>query len=162
MDVCRKDDVQLLTRNISTPLLRVKFYKPILGLALGMVLSLATPASGLDGVIIANDSVPVTQISASLVKDIYVGKTMYWADGQEIVLVVAGGATDATIQEASGMSSTQFRTHWQRLGFSGRGQPPKKAESVEKAIAIVRATKGAVAIVPSGTDAKGVKSLEVK
>lgn len=112
--------------------------------------------------VIANDSVPVTQIAPSLVKDIYVGKTMYWSGGQAIVLVVAGNATDEAIQEASGMSSTQFRTHWQRLGFSGRGQPPKKADDVAKAIALVKATKGAIAIVPAGTDLKGVKTLEVK
>lgn len=131
-------------------------------MVLGMVLSSSRLAHGFDGMVIANDSVPVTQIAPSLVKDIYVGKTMYWSGGQAIVLVVAGNATDEAIQEASGMSSTQFRTHWQRLGFSGRGQPPKKADDVAKAIALVKATKGAIAIVPAGTDLKGVKTLEVK
>lgn len=127
-----------------------------------MVLSSASSARGFDGMVIANDSVPASQIAPSLVKDIYVGKTMYWTGGQAIVLVMAGNVTDAAIQEASGMSSTQFRTHWQRLGFSGRGQPPKKADDVAKAIALVRATKGAIAIVPAGTEVKGVKTLEVK
>lgn len=112
--------------------------------------------------VIGNLSVPANQIAPSLVKDIYVGKTMYWGGGQAIVLVVAGNSTDGAIQEASGMSPTQFRTHWQRLGFSGRGQPPKKAEDVEKAVALVRGTKGAIAIIPTGTDVKGVKVLEVK
>jgi hypothetical protein len=129
---------------------------------LGVGLSLALQARGIDGIVIGNDSVPADQIAPSLVKDIYVGKTMYWGGGQAIVLVVAGNATDAAIQEASGMSPTQFRTHWQRLGFSGRGQPPKKADDVAKAIALVRATKGAIAIVPAGTEIKGVKTLEVK
>ncbi len=140
----------------------VRFTKPILSMVFGMVLSSASPAHGLDGLVIANDSVPVSQIAPSMVKDIYVGKTMYWSGGQAIVLVVAGNAADAAIQEASGMSATQFRTHWQRLGFSGRGQPPKKAEDVARAVALVRATKGAIAIIPAGMEAKGVKTLEVK
>jgi hypothetical protein len=127
-----------------------------------MVLSSSLSAHGFDGMVIANDNVTVGQIAPSLVKDIYVGKTMYWNGGQAIVLVVAGNATDAAIQEASGMSPTQFRTHWQRLGFSGRGQPPKKADDVAKAIALVKATKGAIAIVPAGTDVKGAKTLQVK
>jgi hypothetical protein len=127
-----------------------------------MVLSFVPQAFGLDGIVIGNESVSANQIAPSLVKDIYVGKTMYWGGGQAIVLVVAGNATDAAIQEASGMSPTQFRTHWQRLAFSGRGQPPKKADDVAKAIALVRATKGAIAIVPAGTEIKGVKTLEVK
>lgn len=129
---------------------------------MGAVWLSAFAAHALDGIVIANESVPVKDISAPMVKDIYVGKTMYWAGGQGIVLVVAGSATDTAIQEASGMSATQFRTHWQRLGFSGRGQPPKKADDVAKAVALVRATKGAIAIVPSGTDVTGLKSLEVK
>ena len=136
--------------------------KPILGTVLGMAFSLASQASALDGIVIANDSVPANQLAPSMVKDIYVGKTMYWEGGQAIVLVVAGNSTDAAIQEASGMSSTQFRTHWQRLGFSGRGQPPKKADDVARAIALVRATKGAIAIIPAGAEIAGVKTLDVK
>jgi hypothetical protein len=135
--------------------------KQPLGLLLGVLL-LSHEARSLDGIVIANDSVPADYLGQSMVKDIYVGKTMYWSGGQAIVLVVAGNSADAAVQEASGMSPTQFRTHWQRLAFSGRGQPPKKADDVAKAIALVSATKGAIAIVPVGTELKGVKTLEVK
>jgi len=58
--------------------------------------------------------------------------------------------------------ASQFKTHWQRLGFSGRGQPPKKADDVGKVIALVSDTKGAVAIVPAGTDTRGVKKIDIK
>jgi hypothetical protein len=132
------------------------------GLLLGAIWLASFSAHALDGMVIANESVTVTNLTPAMVRDIYTGKTMYWAGGQAIVLVVAGNATDAAIQEASGMSPTQFRTHWQRLGFSGRGQPPKKSEDIERAIALVRSTRGAVAIVPRGTEAKGLKSIEVR
>jgi ABC-type phosphate transport system substrate-binding protein len=116
----------------------------------------------LDAVVIANDSVSVTQLSPAALKAIYTGKTMYWEGGQGISLVVAEGPSEVVLQEASGMGSTQFRTHWQRLAFSGRGQPPKKVDDVQKAVALVKATRGAIAILPAGTDIKGVRKLEVK
>lgn len=129
---------------------------------LGVMLFATVELHALDAVVIANDSVSVTQLSPSALKAIYTGKTMYWEGGQGISLVVADGSADAALQEASGMGATQFRTHWQRLAFSGRGQPPKKVDNVEKAIALVKATRGAIAILPAGTDVKGVRKLEVK
>lgn len=133
-----------------------------IGLALASALLVSSSAVALDGIVIANESVAASSIEAGALKDIYTGKTMYWEGGAAIVIVVVGDKTDAALQAASGMGASQFKTHWQRLGFSGRGQPPKKADDVEKAIALVSSTKGAVAIVPAGTDAKGVKKIEVK
>lgn len=132
------------------------------GWVLGTALLTCASASALDGIVIANESVAASSLEAVALKDIYTGKTMYWEGGQAIVIVVAGDKTDGALQAASGMGASQFKTHWQRLGFSGRGQPPKKADDVEKAITLVSSTKGAVAIVPVGTDVKGVKKIDVK
>ena len=55
-----------------------------------------------------------------------------------------------------------MKAYWTKMVFTGRGQPPKKADDVEKAIALVSSTKGAVAIVPAGTDVKGVKKINIK
>jgi len=132
------------------------------GLALGAMLLPGFTASALDGILIANESVSATTLKAGALKDIYSGKTMYWGGGQAIVIIVVGDKTDTAIQEASGMGVSQFKTHWQRLGFSGRGQPPKKMDDVEKAIALVSTTKGAIAIVPAGTEARGVKKIDIQ
>ncbi len=140
---------------MKTPLLR-----PALLLAAVTLLPFASLA--LDAVVVANESVPVTSLDAGALKDIYAGKTMYWDGGAAVVIVVAGDQANAALEAASGMNPSAFKTHWQRLGFSGRGQPPKKADDVEKALALVASTKGAIAVVPAGTEAKGVKKLEVK
>ena len=132
------------------------------GWVLGAALLTCASSSALDGIVIANESVAASSLEAGTLKDIYTGKTMYWEGGQAIVIVVAGNRTDGALQEASGMGASQFKTHWQRLGFSGRGQPPKKADDVEKVIALVSNTKGAVAIVPAGTDVRGVKRIDIK
>jgi ABC-type phosphate transport system substrate-binding protein len=116
----------------------------------------------LDGIVVVNEAVPATQLTAAALKDILTGKTMYWDGGAAINIVTAGEKADAALEQASGMTASAFKTHWQRLAFSGRGQPPKKADDPAKAIALVASTKGAVAILPAGSETKGAKALTVQ
>ena len=130
-------------------------------LAAGALLVLPCLQSlALDGVVVVNDGVTAT-LDANALKDIYTGKTMYWPNGQAVTIIVAGDKADAALEAASGMNAASFKTHWQRLAFSGRGQPPKKVDDVAAALAAVAASKGAIAVVPTGTEPAGVKKLEV-
>ena len=122
----------------------------------------ALQALALDGIVIANENVPAASLDAGALKDIYTGKTMYWEGGQAVVIIVAGDKADAALEQASGMNASAFKTFWQRLAFSGRGQQPKKAYDAASALALVASTKGAIAVVPGGTDLKGVKKIEIK
>lgn len=112
--------------------------------------------------VVANASVTAGSLDKTALKDILLGKTAYWEGGQAITIVVLTGKTDEALQEATGMSASAFKTFWQRLTFSGRGKQPKEAESVEKLLAMVAETRGAVALVPAGTPLNGVKKIEVK
>jgi hypothetical protein len=116
--------------------------------------------SGAD--IVANEAVAASSIEKGAFKDILLGKTAYWEGGQAITIIVLTDKTDAALQDATGMSAGAFRTYWQRLTFSGRGKQPKEADSVEKLLAMIAETKGAVALVPAGTALKGVKKIEIK
>ena len=121
------------------------------------------PAVALEGaVVIANEGVAAGSLSADALKDIYTGKTTYWAGGQSIVIVVLADKTDAALKEASGMDGSQFKTFWQRLAFSGRGKQPQKADDTAALVAMVASTKGAIALVPADADLKGVKKIEIK
>jgi ABC-type phosphate transport system substrate-binding protein len=122
----------------------------------------ALRALALDGVVIAHEGVAATQLTAAALQDIYTGKTMYWDGGEAVTIIVAGDKADAPLEQASGMAPGAFKTHWQRLAFSGRGQPPKKADDVAKALALVASTKGAIAVLPAGSEAKGVKTLAIQ
>ncbi len=119
-------------------------------------------AVALDGVVIAHESAPAASLSADALKDILTGKTMYWEGGEAIVIVYVGDKTDAALKEACGMESSAFKTFWQRLAFSGRAKPPKKADDVAGAVAAVASTKGAIAIVTSDAALAGVKKIEIK
>ena len=79
-----------------------------------------------------------------------------------MIIAVLPDKTDAALQQASGMEASQFKTFWQRLAFSGRGQEPKKAEDANALVALVAANKGAIAIVPADTALTGVKKIEIK
>jgi ABC-type phosphate transport system substrate-binding protein len=134
-----------------------------LGLVCGVLFALASSAFALDGVVvIANEGVSASSLSAAELKDLYTGKTTYWQGGQAVVIVVLADKTDAALKEVSGMDSSSFKTFWQRLAFSGRGQQPKKADDAGSLVSMVSSTKGAIALVPADADLKGVKKIEVK
>jgi ABC-type phosphate transport system substrate-binding protein len=137
------------------------------GLVCVISLAGALPVAALDGVIvIANEGVPVDSISAAALKDIYIGRTTYWADGQSVDITVLVNQitdkTDVALAEVSGMDASHFKTFWQRMVFSGRGQEPDKADDAAAVVAHVASTKGAIAIVSADAVLKGVKILEVK
>jgi hypothetical protein len=112
--------------------------------------------------VIVNEGVQLTSLEMSALKDILLGKTAYWPGGQAVVIMVLTEKTEASIEETTGMSASQFKTHWQRLTFSGRAKQPKEADTSEKIVALVSSTKGGVALVPTGTVIQGVKKLEIK
>jgi ABC-type phosphate transport system substrate-binding protein len=138
-----------------------------IGLACGLLLAGRASAPALEGVVlIINPSVPVDSISAAALKDLYTGRTTYWPDGQSVKLAVLDdqvtAQTDAALQAASGMDASHFKTFWQRMVFSGRGQQPKQAADAAALVALVAATPGALAIVPADAGLKGVKIINVK
>ena len=122
----------------------------------------AAAARALDGAVIANESVPAASLSADDLKNILTGKTKYWDGGEAIVIVYVEKGADGPLKEASGKSPSAFKTFWQRLAFSGRGQAPKKAKDVAAAVALVSSTKGAMAVVTSDAPTDGVKKIEIQ
>jgi ABC-type phosphate transport system substrate-binding protein len=141
-------------------------FKPATALALVVVLLwLATwRLLALEGgaVVISNPEVAPGSLTPSALKDILTGKTKYWDGGQSIVIVVLPDKTDAGLKAACGMDSSEFKTFWQRLAFSGRGAEPKRVSDEAALVSLVAATKGAIAIAPAGAVLNGVKVIDVK
>jgi hypothetical protein len=141
--------------------MKTNLVKMIVITAIAMATGLCQ-ALALDGEVVVNNSVASDSLDAAALKDILTGKTAYWPGGDAVVIVIVPDKTDAALEQASGMNSGAFKTFWQRLAFSGRGQQPKTADDGDKAVALVSSTKGAIAIVPSGTKLDGVKKVTVK
>ena len=133
------------------------------GLVLAVLAAGSFRSLALDGaVVIANSGVAADSLTADALKDIYTGKTKYWDGGQAIIITILPDKTDAALQQACGMDTSAFKTFWQRLAFSGRGSEPKKADDAAAVVALVAATKGAIAIVPADTSLTGVKKVDIK
>lgn len=133
------------------------------GLLCAVLCGGAFRARALDGVVvIANPGVSADSLTTDALKSIYTGKTMYWQGGQNIVIAVLNDKTDAALEEVSGMDASHFKTFWQRLAFSGRGQQPKNADDAASLVALVASTKGAIALVPADAVLNGVKKIEIK
>lgn len=112
-------------------------------------------------VVIVGEGAAVESLSPDALKAIYTGKTTYWPNGQSVVIALLAEKTDDAVKDISGMDPSQFRTFWQRMVFSGRGQQPKKVADAPALLALVASTKGAIAVVPAGAVPKGVKILAV-
>ena len=112
--------------------------------------------------VVANESVKVESLDKAALKDILLGKTAYWDGGQAVTVIIVTEKTDAALLEITGMSASQFKTHWQRLTFSGRGKQPKETDSPEKLASLVASTKGAVALIPAGTPLQSAKKIDLK
>jgi ABC-type phosphate transport system substrate-binding protein len=141
----------------------MKFSPLRIGLACAGLLAGTLRAAPDDAVVvIANGSVPIASISAEVLKDIFTGKTTYWQNGQSVVIAVSADTDDASLKKVSGMDTSNFKTFWQRMVFSGRGHLPRKAADTASLVDLVAATSGAIALVPASVDLKGVKVLEMK
>jgi len=112
--------------------------------------------------VIVNQSVRDGGISAAALKNIYTGRTNYWDGGERVVIAVLTDGTDQALDEVSGMEASEFRTFWQRLVFSGRGEEPRTANDAASLMALVASTRGAIALVPADVPLKGVKALDVR
>jgi len=75
---------------------------------------------------------------------------------------VLADETDEALAEVSGMDASEFRTFWQRLVFSGRGEEPRSVTDAGSLVTLVASTRGAIALVPADVPISGVKVLDVK
>jgi len=112
--------------------------------------------------VIVNEGVRDSSISAAALKSIYTGRTNYWEGGEHVVIAVLADETDEALAEVSGMDASEFRTFWQRLVFSGRGEEPRSVTDAGSLVTLVASTRGAIALVPADVPISGVKVLDVK
>lgn len=128
-----------------------------------VLLLVTMQVSALEGVVlIVNPGVATPSLTSEALKDILIGNTKYWDGGQNIVIAYIPEKSDAALKSASGMDTSEFKTFWQRLVFSGRGQEPKRVGDEASLVKLVATTKGAMALVPASITLTGVKKVEVK
>jgi ABC-type phosphate transport system substrate-binding protein len=100
-----------------------------LGVALCILLGGAVMA---DVVAVVSSKNPLTSLSKSQVADIFLGKTARFPDGTLAVPIdqaEGSAARDEFYATFTGKSPAQIKSHWTKIIFTGRGQPPMAASN---------------------------------
>lgn len=128
----------------------------------GMLL-LAAAASAQGVKVIANSSVRVSSISPSDLKSVYLEEKSSLAGSGHVepVLAKAGPAHEAFLKHVLGRTDSDLQMYYRSLVFTGRGSVPKTLDSDEAVVAYVAKTRGAIGYVSTGTNAEGVRSLDL-
>lgn len=83
-----------------------------------------------DIVVVVSAASPISSLSKGQVAKIFLGKSRRFPDGSRAVPLNQSEGNlerDVFYQLVSGKSPAQVKSHWSKLIFTGRGQPPKEA-----------------------------------
>jgi ABC-type phosphate transport system substrate-binding protein len=117
------------------------FQKQIGSTWIGLVLSVGGAVSEADVVTVVSSKSPIAALSKADVADIFLGKVIRVAEGEPAVPIdqpESSGAREEFYRETTGKSPAQLKSHWSKILFTGRGQPPRMVPNgaeVKKALA---------------------------
>jgi hypothetical protein len=137
--------------------------KTIIALAAFCVALQAAPALA-QVQVVAHPSVALSTISASDLREVFLGGKNTLSDGSSVepVLAEAGEPHKTFLRKYVGKSEQALRTYLKSLVFTGKGSMPKSFDSDAEIVKYVAATKGAIGYVSPGSDTAGVKKLSVQ
>ena len=131
----------------------------------GIAMVLIAGAAYADVVIIANKNVQETSLSPDVLQEIFLGKRVQWKDNSKIsfVLIKNEELHEVFLKTYIKKSSSQFKSYWKNMVFTGQGSTPTSFETPKEIIDYVSNTPGAVGYIESG-DAKGtnIKTISIE
>jgi len=115
-------------------------------------------------IVIANEDVSVSYLSASELKNVYLGKKSFWDSDVKIVLAVLvnGSIHQSFLKENVGKTPEQFKNYWNKILYTGAGIPPTPLKTEAEMIEYIKKTRGAIGYVDSATPHEGVKVIEIR
>jgi ABC-type phosphate transport system substrate-binding protein len=119
---------------------------------LGHVSVAATPNDPIELVVVINAKSTISRLSKKDVVDIYMGRFNTFPDGSKAAPIDSPDGSDEKklfYQRLVGKDERKIKAYWSRLLFSGRAQPPIKAQSAAAVHELVRQTQGAIAYIPT-------------
>ncbi|MBU1169702.1 MAG: substrate-binding domain-containing protein [Proteobacteria bacterium] len=125
---------------------------------------ISTTASYGDVMVIANKSVPDNVLSHQDVKDIYLGKRLYWSDKSKISFATLskGDTNTDFLSQFLNKSPKQYASYLEKKVFTTPGQSPKSFASSKKMVEFISSTKGAIGYIDSKTTSDDVKFLVIE
>ena len=131
----------------------------IFSVAICLVLGAAVRA---DVVAVVSSKNPLASLSKSQVADIFLGKTVRFPDGTLAVPIdqeEGSAARDEFYATFAGKSPAQVKSHWTKIIFTGRGQPPRAASNSTEVIHLIAANPRAISYIERSAVDSSVKVL---
>jgi hypothetical protein len=118
-----------------------------------------------DVAVVVNEDTPVTDLSLSEVRKVFLGERQYWNAKLPVVLLVRAPVArerDVVLRVIYQMTEAQFKQYWVAKIFRAEvTAPPKIVYSNDLQYELVSAIPGAIAFVDSRNVRPGVKLLRV-
>jgi ABC-type phosphate transport system substrate-binding protein len=131
----------------------------LFGLALSFVLGGAVRA---DVVAVVSAKNPLITLSKSQVADIFLGKTVRFPDGTLAVPIDQEEGSPARVEfyaTFTGKSPAQIKSHWTKIIFTGRGQPPRAVSSSAQVRQLIAANPQAISYLERSAADSSLKVL---
>lgn len=118
-------------------------------------------------VVIVHPDVADETLSEDDLRGIFWGDKTRWGNGDRIAMALPARSPmrDAFLRVYIGRTDAQFRNHWRRIVFTGRGQMPREIQDEAVLLTYVATTPGAVSFIASSAleyDKKSVRILMLK
>ena len=129
---------------------------------LALVLS-CTGAAGAE--VIVNADVKQESVSRALLRGIFGMRVRVWPDGTPVQVFVLGDSAPEHVKFCKSVLRTypyQLRQSWDRLVYSGTGQPPTAVASHEEMRELVSATRGAIGYLGEVDEDAAIRVIDVK
>ena len=138
-------------------------YSHMIAAVLVLMIMTAAGAAQAAPILIANNDVPESALSGGQVKDVFLGKSAQWSNGNRVMLsMLKGGEVSKTFLTTNvKKSSKQFSTFWKKAVFSGTGEMPAAFAAEADLVEFVAGTPGAIGYIDEATPHDGVKVIAI-
>ena len=142
----------------------------ILFLLVSLVMVLQAPSTaqisrGADIAVVVHPDTPVTDLSLSEVRKVFLGERQYWNSKLPVVLMIRAPVArerDVVLKVIYQMSEAQFKQYWVAKIFRAESaSPPKIVYSNDMQYELVSALPGAIAFIDARNVRPGLKVLRV-
>ena len=134
----------------------------VLLVVFAILLSFSGTGAFADITVIGNKNISENSLSNSEIKKISLGRIVKLSDNTPVHFVTLEGDVHREfLKTYIKRSTSQYKNHWRKMIFTGKGCKPKCFKTEAALIRYVSQTDGAIGYIGRRTGAKDVKILEV-
>jgi hypothetical protein len=129
-----------------------------------VILFLCSIPRAQDVTIVVNKNFPISRITETQLRDIFIGVRSQFDNGTRAVpvLLKGGPAHEVFLHRHIGDTPDEFRTRWRRAVFTGQGSMPREFSTEAALIQYIEVTPGAIVYVSRPPQNSSVKALTIR